>query len=125
MTLTLAITWTLANTAVKLSILHLYYVIFVNPKFRWGCFVVMGLTAAYCFSNILQNLLLCRPIQYNWDKTIDGHCSPSYYPYVSSASINMGLDVIIFLLPIPMLWRLQMDSRRKIYLCLIFGVGIL
>lgn len=125
MTLALALTWTFANTAVKLSILQLYYHIFPLPHFRWACYAVMGLTVAYCFSNCLQNLLLCRPIQYNWDKTINGKCTPSYYPYVSSASINLGIDIIVVFLPMPMLWGLHLNLRKKLSLIFIFGVGLL
>jgi hypothetical protein len=125
MTLALALLWTLANTCVKLSILHLYVKIFQRRKFIWACYAVMFLSAAYCISNCLQNLLLCRPIQYNWDKTIDGVCTPAYYPYVSSASIHMGIDVIIVILPMPVLWDLQMGTSKKISLSIVFGIGIL
>lgn len=125
MVLALALTWTLANTAVKFSILHLYIVIFRKREFVWACYATMGLTVAYCLSNCLQSLLLCRPIQFNWDKTIDGVCSPAYYPYISSASIHTGIDLIIIILPMPMLWGLQMAIRKKISLTLAFGVGIL
>lgn len=126
MTLALSLLWTVANTFVKLSILHLYIVVFPQRPVRWICYGMMGLTVAYCISNCLQNLLICRPIQYNWDKTIvDGVCTPAYYPYVSAAAIHMGIDVIIVALPMPMLWRLQMPTRKKISLSVVFGIGIL
>lgn len=85
----------------------------------------MGLTGAYAIANCLQVLLICRPIAYNWDKTVDGTCNLGLAPYISSACINMGIDVVIIILPMPMLWSLQLPTRKKVALTAIFGMGVL
>lgn len=123
--LVLAMTWTLATTAIKLSILHLYIVIFQKRKFIWACYITMGLTVAYGLSNCLENMVRCRPIQFTWDKTIDGVCSSIPTTYIASACIHTGIDLVIVILPMPMLWGLQMAVRKKISLSFAFGVGIL
>ncbi|MCJ1421896.1 hypothetical protein MMC32_008263 [Xylographa parallela] len=124
-TLALALVWTLANTAVKISVLHLYITIFQTRSFRYAAYFAMFLTAGYAITNCLQLLLICRPIAYNWDKTINGTCSSEAVPFLASACINMGIDVIIVVLPMPMLWRLQMPTQRKVALSVIFGMGAL
>lgn len=125
-TLALAIVWTLANTAVKFSILHLYLVIFKRNSFRYAVYFVMFLTAGYCITNIVQNLLTCRPVAYFWDKTIPGgYCSSSQAPFLASACINMTLDVIIVVLPMPVLWNLHLQTQKKVALSIIFGLGSL
>lgn len=125
-TLALALVWTLANTAVKLSILHFYITIFRTRTFRYAAYVVMALTAGYAITNLTQLLLICRPVVFNWDKTIvGGTCSTEETPFLASACINMSIDVIIVVLPMPMLWRLQMPTQKKVALSGIFGIGAL
>ena len=43
----------------------------------------------------------------------------------TTASLNLALDVAIFLLPIPVVWGLQMVTSRKIAVTAIFGMGLL
>ncbi|KAF2865367.1 hypothetical protein BDV95DRAFT_623880 [Massariosphaeria phaeospora] len=125
-TLGLALLWTLANTFVKLSIIHLYMVIFKTRRFRYASYAVTFLTIGYCVTNCVQNLLTCRPVAFNWDKTIPGgRCSTQRSPFLASAIINMSIDVIIFALPMPMLWRLHLNQKKKIPLIIIFGLGFL
>lgn len=116
---------TLANTAVKLLILHLYIVIFYTRRFLYAAYFVMFLTAGYALTNCLQLLLVCRPVSYNWDKSINGHCSEESAPFLASACINMSIDVMIVVLPMPMLWSLQMPTSRKVALSAIFGMRAL
>ena len=127
MTLALALIWTVANTFVKLSIVHLYLVIFRNQKtFRYCVFFTVFLTVGYCITNIVQNLLTCKPVAFNWDKTSPGgKCDSSQAPFLASACINLGIDLIIFTLPIPMLYGLQMNLKKKIHLIVIFSLGFL
>lgn len=127
MTLALAIIWTVANTCVKLSIVHLYLVIFRNQRiFRYCVYFVVFLTCGYCITNIVQNLLTCKPVAFNWDKSIpNGKCDSSQAPFLASACINLGIDLIIFALPIPMLSGLQMNLKKKVNLIIIFSLGFL
>lgn len=43
---------------------------------------------------------------------------------ISSAAINMAMDVAIVLLPLPQIWALQLPSRKKINLSLMFSFGV-
>jgi hypothetical protein len=101
-------------------------VIFKTRSFRYATYVVTFLTIGYCITNCVQNLLTCRPVAFNWDKSIPGgRCSTQQAPFLASAIINMSIDVIIFALPMPMLWGLHMNRKKKISLVVIFGLGFL
>ena len=41
------------------------------------------------------------------------------------AIFNMVLDIVVVVLPMPVLWRLQMSRERKAALSCIFGLGLL
>jgi hypothetical protein len=113
-----------ANTAVKFSILHFYLVIFPNKRFRRACYVLLVISALYWISIVLETFLLCKPVEYNWNKKINGHCTKHLREvYMSAGIINLLVDFIIIAMPMPMLIRLTLPTRKKIGLIAIFSVG--
>lgn len=119
------ILWPSANTFVKLSILHLYTRIFSTHTLVYSAYAIGSITLAYWLSTFLTAFLLCTPFAYNWDKLIiGGHCgNPSAY-YLSTAIVNLLIDVAIVALPLPILWGLQMKTSRKIALTAMFSLGV-
>ncbi|CRG92078.1 hypothetical protein PISL3812_09133 [Talaromyces islandicus] len=114
-----------ANTFVRLSFLDLLRRIFKVRAFVNAVWVVMGLSIAYFVGCFITFFALCRPFAYNWDITIkDGECGDRYLPFLLSAIFNLLLDFAIILLPLPVLWRLQLKTGKKIALTAVFGVGI-
>jgi hypothetical protein len=72
----------------------------------------------------LEALLLCRPIAFFWDPTIvGGSCGNIANVFLSASCLNLVLDVMIVTFPMPMFWRLQMRTRKKLALVAIFGIG--
>lgn len=80
---------------------------------------------AYGIAAILADIFLCTPVSYFWDKTIKGHCLNFTAVYFSNASFNIISDLVIMIIPIPVLKSLQLPIRQKIGLMLIFGVAAL
>lgn len=117
--------WAGANTAVKISILDLYIQIFRNRSFRIVSYVLMAVSIGYFIMVILEAFLLCKPFAYSWDKLREGHCGNEHDVYLSSGIMNLFIDVIIVVLPMPMLWGLQLGLAKKLALTFIFGVGAL
>lgn len=114
----------IALVAVKLGILAFYYRVFVIPLFRK---VVLG-TAAFVTGwgiGITITLgLVCRPIEAYWDATVQGKCLRLVeFIYFTNIS-NLVTDVWIFLLPIPVILRLQLQTKKKLLLCFIFSIGL-
>ena len=117
--------WAAACSAVKISILCLYLSIFPNRRFRYLAYSIMGLTSCYCLGFILRTLLICSPIEYNWNKNIHGSCGDTNAASIAGGISNMVLDIIVIILPMPMVWRLQMATKKKVIISGIFGLGIL
>ena len=93
-------------------------------RFRYAVYPIVGLVLAYGIGVILLFLLICKPIAYNWDKTLQGHCGSSISEGISAAAINMIIDGLIVLLPIPVVWGLQMPTPKKIGISCMFGLGL-
>lgn len=115
--------WAAANTAVKLSVLDLYIQIFRNKHFRIVSYVLMAVSIGYLIMVVLEAFLLCKPFAYSWNKLRKGHCGNERRVYLSSGGVNLFIDVMIVILPMPMLWGLQLGLHKKIALTFIFGLG--
>ncbi|KAF2649439.1 hypothetical protein K491DRAFT_549366, partial [Lophiostoma macrostomum CBS 122681] len=118
--------WPTANTLVKISMLHLYKTLFRNKKMDYVVYMVGALTVSYWLATVITAFTICRPFAYNWNKiTIAGRCGDIVAYYLSTAILNLLIDVVIVALPLPILWGLQMNIARKISLTFIFSMGAL
>ncbi|KAK4222684.1 hypothetical protein QBC38DRAFT_489287 [Podospora fimiseda] len=116
--------WCLAMTSVRLSIINLYSHLFSSSqKLRIACYVMTAVCAVWFIGDALTVFLICRPFNYNWDKTVDGSCGNVNAAYLSVHSTNFVVDSTIALMPLPVLWKLSMPMRRKIGVMLMFGLG--
>lgn len=53
----------------------------------------------------------------------DGHCGDQIALYMTGGIFNLILDVTVVVLPMPMLWGLQMPRGKKVALTGVFGLG--
>lgn len=56
---------------------------------------------------------------------MEAECYDSYPAYIALSSLNIIMDVVILLLPIPLVIQMQLPTRQKISLILLFATGIL
>lgn len=105
--------------------IHIQVQIFRLRSLRIAAYTIMVAGVAYCAAAILEALLICIPIRYNWDKRIDGHCGNSYAAYVSVAIVDLIAELSVIMLPMPYVWTLQLPVGKKIALTFIFGIGIM
>lgn len=45
--------------------------------------------------------------------------------YTAMASADLIIDIIVILLPMPILWTLQLKTSKKVLLTAVFGLGFL
>lgn len=68
--------------------------------------------------------LECRPIQAFWEFEIEGKClSMVTFTYFTTIS-NMLFDMWIWVLPVRVIYKLQISQSRKIGLSLLFSIGL-
>lgn len=84
----------------------------------------MGIVGAYSIGLAFAFIFPCDPIAKNWDATItEGKCVDKAAIYLGNAAINAITDIMILLLPIPMVLKLQMPRVQKIGLIGMFAFG--
>lgn len=115
----------------KVSILLLYLRIFpshiVSPWFRLSVLILIALMFAYGISMWFAIVFTCTPIDYawhNWKGEGNGTCIDTLALIYSCAALNIVLDLLVFALPIPQVWQLQLNKRAKVGVCATFLVGL-
>jgi hypothetical protein len=88
------------------------------------CYIALGLNIAFLVSTIMALCLICRPISFRWNRSIKGGmCGDQMSLDLFIGILNLFLDAIVVILPMPVLWGLKMAIGKKIALSTIFGMG--
>lgn len=122
-----SVTYALTITLVKVSVLLLYRRIFATPNFRRISLIIGALSVAWCIATILGQIFLCRPISASWhpDLLFTDKCN-DVQAYLTAITIsNVLIDVVILCLPIHMVSKLRLPTRKKIVVSGIFMLGSL
>lgn len=120
------ILWITSNTLVRLSISFLYIDVFPVKRFQMACFALLAVNVAYFMAVLLQTVFICRPIAMNWNPNIlGGKCDNVRNANFCIGIFNILIDFATILLPMPMLWSLQMPTGKKVGLTIVFGVGFM
>lgn len=118
-----SILWICATTLVKLSILALCIEIFRESLSAIAVWTIGITSIAFWIGIILTACLICQPIAFNWDRSLDGKCGSTVSEEIALATVNMALDISLVLLPMPVLWRLQMPLWKKVTVTCILSFG--
>ena len=110
----------------KTTILLLYIRIFgINRKTRWMIRSLIIILFAYYLASIGAKAAICIPLPKLWDPELDGHCINNTLFFLTDCAVSIVSDFIILILPIPLVWALQMPTRRKIEITTVFAMGLL
>lgn len=108
----------------KFSLLFTYLRLSRLRWFRLCVYANMFIVVGYNIALVFPLIFTCRPFMKNWDVTIlEGTCINRTPIYMATAVLNMVTDIVLLVLPIPMIVKLQMPRVQKAGLICIFGVG--
>jgi len=107
----------------KISVLLMYHRCFPSQRFRICLWAVGTFIAAYSFVQFLVIIFQCTPVRGAWDPSIKASCIHLMLELEIMGILNAITDIITVLLPMPMLWKLQMPLKQKIEVMLTFLVG--
>ncbi|ORY58542.1 uncharacterized protein BCR38DRAFT_400322 [Pseudomassariella vexata] len=111
---------------VKISIIRMFMRIFFVRRFQIAGVIVMGFSIAWMILTMLIGILICQPIQMNWDPaTPGGRCGDQVAAFSSVGIIDVINEFSMLLLPIPMIWKIHVHRRYKVLIGCMFGAGIL
>lgn len=112
----------------KLAILMFYYALLNVMQFwKYVIYIVSGIIVAYTLAIFFALIFACHPVERNWDPIPQfwdmDYCIDRTGLYLATALTNTTSDIILILIPIPIIWRLHVPVGQKLGIAAIFGVG--
>ncbi|KAG0646890.1 L-fucose permease [Hyphodiscus hymeniophilus] len=115
-----------ALMATKTSILIFYLRMARNTQklLRIASYVTMAIVNIAGVVLTFLNAFQCSPVRAAYIPNIPGKCLSIVTLYLCSAPVNIITDLVILVLPIPVLTGMRLPQRQKTVLVLTFGLGI-
>ncbi|CAD0095143.1 unnamed protein product [Aureobasidium vineae] len=108
----------------KISILLQYRRVFVGSDIQRIITGSIGVIVVYGLWSVFSTAFMCTPVSYFWDTSISGHCLSRMGVWFANASLNIITDVVICLMPVPVLNRLLLPRKQKYALIAVFCLGL-
>ncbi|KAF2830397.1 hypothetical protein CC86DRAFT_261262, partial [Ophiobolus disseminans] len=120
-----AVYYSAMHFLIKVAFLTYYLRLSPNHKFRLKVGVGFGLNIGSLFINLLIDVFQCIPVPaaLTLMGRLTAQCMNQHFVLVAPAVINVLLDIYVFTLPIPILVKLQMPTRKKIAVISVFAFG--
>ncbi|KAL9602882.1 MAG: hypothetical protein Q9219_001578 [cf. Caloplaca sp. 3 TL-2023] len=118
-----------AITFAKLSLLLFLYRIFhVDKRFRIAAWVTGGILSVWATVAVLLAIFACRPVAASWNLKLmmdpNTRCEPKAYNTENVYGFcNVITDVVLIIMPMPLVWHMQMDRKKKLGILLVFATG--
>ncbi|KAL1965539.1 hypothetical protein VTN77DRAFT_5622 [Rasamsonia byssochlamydoides] len=120
----------IAMMCAKLSILLIYLRLFgVYNAFRFVAWGMMAVIVVYSWTVFFVYAFSCNPVYWAWHVTLDEawnarHCINFLPLNTAMGAVNIATDVVLLMLPLRMVWKVQMRTAQKLGLTLVFGTGL-
>ena len=124
------IMFVVGTSATKLSVLCFYLRIFTvrSRRFQWCFWITFTFVSGYSAFMIPSTVAECVPLKKIWQPETPGKCLNSFanLPMVLTGTIWDSLsDLMILILPMPVISKLQMPRQRQATVLLTFFCGYL
>ncbi|PQE22039.1 cation-transporting atpase 4 protein [Rutstroemia sp. NJR-2017a BBW] len=93
---------------------------------------IWGISAMFTAMNLIAMFYIifqCSPVQAAWNTTLKGgKCNPPQYLadiYYATTAVNITTDWFCAILPIPLLWNVQLNRNAKLSVGFILSLGAL
>ncbi|KAJ4246036.1 hypothetical protein NW762_013781 [Fusarium torreyae] len=109
----------------KLSLVLFYR--HLSPQIWWKrcAWAIAALIICYNTAILFAVIFTCHPISKHWDvRMTGGSCGHPVGIYMTTATMGIVTDLVLLIMPIPMVWGLQMPKRQKIGVIMLLFIGI-
>lgn len=108
---------------IKISLLLLYIRIFPVRWFTITSWTLIVFLIAFTVTLLGKDIFACVPVRKVWEPLIPGHCINSVITYYWASAVFIVTDLLVLLLPQPLVWHLQIAKWRKVGLSVLFCLG--
>ena len=116
-------------TIIKTSILLFYLRLFGARKwFRRLLYITQALILGWCIATTAAAIFRCKPIRYGLlpvTEDVIAHCDNLNLYLLVTSVINVIFEFWILLMPLSVVWTLQLPNKQKVAVSCIFMLGVL
>ncbi|KAJ8121966.1 hypothetical protein O1611_g9964 [Lasiodiplodia mahajangana] len=121
-----AVNIALIKAAILLEWLRIFVPKGTRNTFFWVAHALLLVNVLINVVGLFVINLTCIPHEKIWNRlTVRGHCLEGHAIDVTSASINLTIDLLILLLPQRVIWSLKISTSKKIGVAAVFSLGLL
>ncbi|OTB05030.1 hypothetical protein M426DRAFT_147117 [Hypoxylon sp. CI-4A] len=109
----------------KLAICALYRRLFPQHSVLITIYIIIGILVTTIVADLITIFASCQPLSAMWEspEASNAHCINLLLFYALATLPNIVTDLVMLMLPFPIIWRLQMATRFKTGLTFTFLVG--
>lgn len=89
----------------------------------------MAVVAIWSTALFFWDVFQCSPVAAQWDFTLPNYTCVSVQQVINAAYalsvLNIITDWLYALLPVPMIWKVEMSAQAKATVVAILGLGVL
>ncbi|KAL2177725.1 uncharacterized protein P884DRAFT_284881 [Thermothelomyces heterothallicus CBS 202.75] len=115
--------YTITLSLTKISICLLYLKIFTFEWARRAAWLVLFIVVITSLWAVAITLTYCIPLQATWDPTVVASFCQPQSAWWASTGIVIATDLMIFILPIPIVAPLSLPRRQKLVVVGVFTIG--
>ncbi|TQS36311.1 hypothetical protein Golomagni_03243 [Golovinomyces magnicellulatus] len=109
----------------KLSIMATYLRVLPPGHLRRSTIALSVVTVVFWVASIFAIIFTCIPLQAAWDQRVIGRCYDILNFFMISSSFHILLDVLLCILPIPIVWSLSLPKTQRLILTALLCGGAL
>ncbi|KAI9865651.1 MAG: hypothetical protein M1813_002109 [Trichoglossum hirsutum] len=117
--------YSIAVGLVKLSILALYARIAPTRRYKMVVYGIAAVVIAQMVQKEFGFIFACKPISNFWLSHKEEGCINILHFIQFNAAFNIFVDLLIYILPIPVVRKLQINPRKKISIYVIISLGFI
>ncbi|KAI9652791.1 MAG: hypothetical protein M1831_006593 [Alyxoria varia] len=106
------IIWNAGITLARISALLFYRRLFAH-SFKISFWLGVAANVVWFVLLFFLVMFSCSPTQRQWDRSFSGTCLPELPGQIVSSLTSVVIDLYILVMPMPILWRLQMRKVKK------------
>lgn len=92
----------------------LYHRIFIQRYFRISTCILGVVVMVWWVGTMFADAFVCIPVAHRWDPSIVAHCGNRHLLAILTPVPWIATDLIILLMPLPMVWKLHLPTFQRI-----------
>ncbi|KAI6715019.1 hypothetical protein JHW43_002526 [Diplocarpon mali] len=108
----------------KTTLLLIFTRVFAHSrKTVAGVYVFIGAMICYYFPVMMVKIRICTPIEGIWDPKVESICFNQQVVFFTDAVVSVITDVVVLVLPLPLVYQLNVSKIKKLRIATLLGAG--